>query len=214
MVYTGQCILSGALTTAGAFLAMAFTNFKGIQEMGVICGGGLLICLFPMMTMLPVLLLKGHQNVLDHLEGDVAERRARIENLWLQRPVLVTCITIALCVLAALQIHKVYFDYNLLHMQSAGLPSVEFEKKLLNSADKSVLFGAVIATNLDQAVSLEERIKKLPAVANIESITRFLTEDQTKKLAMVGEVKSDLAAIAFQDPDRSPGAIAEFSATP
>ena len=66
MVFTGQGIFTGALTTAGAFLAMAFTNFKGIQEMGIICGGGLLLCLVPMMTMLPVLLLRGRQNVIDH----------------------------------------------------------------------------------------------------------------------------------------------------
>ena len=43
MVFTGQGIFTGALTTAGAFLAMYFTNFKGIQEMGLICGGGLLV---------------------------------------------------------------------------------------------------------------------------------------------------------------------------
>jgi predicted RND superfamily exporter protein len=66
MVFTGQGIITGALTTAGAFLAMAFTNFKGIQEMGIICGGGLLVCLVPMMTLLPVLLLRGRQNVIDH----------------------------------------------------------------------------------------------------------------------------------------------------
>ena len=154
IVYTGQGIFTGALTTAGAFLAMAFTNFKGIQEMGIICGGGLLVCLIPMMTMLPVLLLKGRQNVIDHDEGDIAERRARIENLWLKRPVLVTCVTVALCAVAATQLPKVYFDYDLLHMQSAGLPAVEFEKKLLNSADKSVLFGAVTATNQQDANAL------------------------------------------------------------
>ena len=34
MVYTGQGIFTGAFTTAGAFLAMWFTRFKGIQEMG------------------------------------------------------------------------------------------------------------------------------------------------------------------------------------
>ena len=66
MVFTGQGIFTGALTTAGAFLAMAFTNFKGIQEMGIICGGGLLVCFIPMMTLLPVLLLRGRQNVMDH----------------------------------------------------------------------------------------------------------------------------------------------------
>ncbi len=66
MVFTGQGIFTGALTTAGAFLAMGFTNFRGIQEMGIICGGGLLLCLVPMMTLLPVLLLRGRQNVIDH----------------------------------------------------------------------------------------------------------------------------------------------------
>jgi len=50
-----RAFFTGALTTAGAFLAMAFTNFKGIQEMGIICGGGLLLCFIPMMTMLPVI---------------------------------------------------------------------------------------------------------------------------------------------------------------
>jgi hopanoid biosynthesis associated RND transporter like protein HpnN len=200
MVYTGQGIFTGAFTTAGAFLAMGLTDFRGIQEMGIICGGGLLVCLIPMLTMLPALLLKGRQNVIDHEQGDPL-RRARIENLWLDRPIVVTCITVALCAAAATQVHKVYFDYDLLHMQSAGLPAVEFEKKLID-ADKSVLFGAVIATNLDQAVVLEEKLKKLPAVANVESMVRFLSEDQTRKLEVVKEVKTILAPIQFAPPDR------------
>ena len=213
IVYTGQGIFTGAFTTAGAFLAMAFTNFKGIQEMGIICGGGLLVCLVPMLTMLPVMLLKGRQNVIDHEHPHIAERRARIENLWLGRPVLVTCITVALCGVAATQIHKVYFDYDLLHMQSAGLPAVEFEKKLLDSADKSVLFGAVIATNLEEAAELEERLKQLPAVASVDSITRFLSENQTNQLALVGEIKASLAPIHFLPPDPSPVRVEELSRT-
>jgi predicted RND superfamily exporter protein len=105
MVFTGQGIFTGALTTAGAFLAMYFTNFKGIQEMGLICGGGLLLCFVPMMTLLPVLLLRGHQNVMDHqIHED--EARARIENIWLQRPVLVTGIVVATCALAFTQIYR------------------------------------------------------------------------------------------------------------
>src|SRR5262249_27570792 len=141
MVYTGQGIFTGAFTTAGAFLAMAFTDFRGIQEMGIICGGGLLVCLIPMLTILPVLLLQGRQNVIDHVQGDLAERRARIENIWLPRPVGPSCITLGLCALFATQIHKVYFDYNLLNMQSKGLASVEFEKKLIHAND------AIAATN-------------------------------------------------------------------
>ena len=213
MVFTGQGIFTGAFTTAGAFLAMAFTDFKGIQEMGIICGGGLLICLIPMMTMLPVLLLRGRQNVIDHHQVELAARRARIENFWLQRPFWVVGVTLALCALAAFQILKVKFDYNLLNLQSAGLPAVEFEKKLIASASKSVLYAAVIATNLDQAIAFERQLTNLSSVHSVESMTKYLAEDQTRKLALVGDIKSDLASVRFEPPDPQPVVIRDLSST-
>jgi hypothetical protein len=225
MVFTGQGIFTGAFTTGGAFLAMGLTNFKGIQEMGIICGGGLLVCLVPMMTLLPVLLLRGRQNIIDHKQGDLSETRARIENIWLRRPVVVTVITVALCGLAGSQLGKVYFDYNLLHMQSAGLPAVEFEEKLIHAATnsvsgsttnangKSVLFGAVVADTLDQAVRLEEDLKKLPVVADVESVAGYLGENQTRKLELIGEIKQELAGLQFTDPDANPVDTPELSRT-
>src|ERR1041385_9168779 len=113
MVFTGQGIFTGASTTAFAFLAMGFTNFKGIQEMGIICGGGLLICFFPMMMLLPVLLLRGRQNEIDHLVVQPPRARARIESIWLNHPVPVVAITAIFTTIAALQMPKLYFDYNL-----------------------------------------------------------------------------------------------------
>ncbi len=213
MVYTGQGIFTGGLTTAGGFLAMGLTNFKGIQEMGIICGGGLLICMVPMMTLLPALLLRGRQNVADHEKGEIAKKRARIENLWLGRPGLSAGVTLALCALAATQLHKLYFDYNLLHMQSEGLPAVVYEEDLIKSTPKSVLFGAVIATNLPQAVALEQQLTNLPAVASIDSISSFLSEDQTNKLGLVGDIKQELACVKFGQPDSKPVDVQELSGT-
>ena len=203
MVFTGQGIFTGALTTAGAFLAMRFTHFKGIQEMGMICGGGLLICFVPMMTLLPALLLRGRQNIMDH-ETSEDLTRARIENLWLQRPVLVLAITAGLCGLALFEARKVYFDYNLEKLQSTGLPSVVFEQKLLNSADQSLLEGAVVADSLTNAIDLEQRIRKLPTVADVEPpaslLENFLNSNNQAKLALIGQIKHDLAPLAFGTP--------------
>jgi hopanoid biosynthesis associated RND transporter like protein HpnN len=214
MVYTGQGIFVGALTTAGAFLAMWLTNFKGIQEMGIICGGGLLVCFIPMITLLPVLLLRGRQNVLDHIHHDV-ERRKRIENLWLERPVAVTFIVGTLCVLALSEARKVYFDYNLLNMQSAGMPAVLFEQKLIDSADKSVLYGAVVADSLPQAIELEKQIEKLPTVASngVQSMATYLAEDQTEKLRLIGQIKQQVAPVLFGATDIQPVNIKDFSRT-
>jgi len=213
MVFTGQGIFTGAFTTAGAFLAMVLTNFKGIQEMGLICGFGLLICFVPMMTLLPVLLLRGRQNVIDHAQGMPDSRRARIEGLWLRRPVLTTSIVLVLCGLAATQVRKVYFDYDLLHLQSKGLPAVVYTQKLIDSTPKSLLYAAVIAPNLERAIALEEQITNLSSVSGIDSITRFLAEDQTRKLALVAGIKRDLAPICFPKADAAPVKLTELSTT-
>jgi len=213
MVFTGQGIFTGALTTAGAFLAMTLTHFKGIQEMGIICGGGLLICFIPMMTLLPVMLLRGRQNVIDHRATE-DDTRARIENIWLQRPLLVMSITAGLCLAAFWESRKVHFDYNLIKMQSPSLPSVVFEHKLLDSADKSLLYGAVMVDSLTNAVELREKIKQLPVVADIDPpfYGDFLM-DQSKKLELVGQIKQEIASFQFNPADLRPVDIYELSRT-
>ncbi|MGH7971235.1 MAG: MMPL family transporter, partial [Limisphaerales bacterium] len=149
--FTGQGIVTGALTTAGAFLAMALTHFEGIQEMGIISGGGLLLCLVAMMTALPALLLRGRQTGRGRPTVQLPPRRLRIEFVILRRPVVVLVVALLLTLAAGLNIPAVYFDYDLLHMQSPRLPSVQYEKKLLRFAGASSLYGVVLAHSLDQA---------------------------------------------------------------
>jgi hopanoid biosynthesis associated RND transporter like protein HpnN len=216
LVFTGMGVVTGALTTAGAFLAMAATDFRGIQEMGIICGGGLVICLIPMMTILPVMLLRGRQNVIDHALGTKLDRREMIENLWLSRPRRVIAITVAICLAALIPARKVYFDYNLLEMQSKGLASVIFGDKLINSAKKSVLFGAIVADSLEDAVRLEARLTNLPTVASvdlagIDNMAHYLTEDQSGKLEIVGQIKREMENLQFAPEDNSPANIRELS---
>jgi hopanoid biosynthesis associated RND transporter like protein HpnN len=216
MVFTGQGIFTGAATTAFAFLAMGLTHFKGIQEMGIICGGGLLVCFVPMMTLLPVLLLRGRQNVIDHKIKEPVQR-ARIEHLWLQNPGLTIAVTAALCVAAAIGARQVYFDYNLIQMQSQTLPSVIFEQKLIKSADKSLLFGAVIADSLTNAIELEEKMKQLPNVASIQPpeslFNDFLNPDQGEKLKLIGQIKREVSPLEFQPPDLNPVNVSNLSLT-
>jgi uncharacterized protein len=221
IVNTGMGIFTGAFTTAGAFFAMAAADFKGIQEMGIICGGGMLVCLVPMMTLLPVLLLRGKQNVLDHelapaldkretLESD---RRARIENIWLQRPWIAIGVITAITAAAVIPIRKVYFDYNLLHMQSAGLPAVLFQDKLIQSSTRSVLFGAVVAQDLIEATNLVAVITNLPTVASVETMALYLTEDQSHKLELISKIKQVTRQINFFPVDPQPADVDELSRT-
>ena len=56
----------------------------------------------------------------------------------------------------------------------------------------------MIATNLATRISLEQQLTNLPAVASVESITRFLSEDQSRKLHDHGdEDQAELGSISF-----------------
>jgi hopanoid biosynthesis associated RND transporter like protein HpnN len=213
MVYTGQGVFTGALTTSAAFVAMALTNFKGIQEMGVICGGGMLICFVVMMTMLPVLLFRGTQNRMDHEQALKPDLRARIESIWLQRPVPVIVATISLSLAALLMFPRIYFDYDLLNLQSKGLPAVVFAKKLIDSKAKSVLFAAVVADSPQQAVDLEKRLRALSTVADVDSMATRVMGEQVETRRMIGEIKKDIASIHFEPADMAPVNLAGLSRT-
>lgn len=213
MVNTGLGIFTGCLTTAGAFLAMALTDFRGIREMGFISGGGLVICLVPMMTLLPALLLRGRQNLLDRRLPLRAEHRARLERWWLDRPVAVVVFTALTCALAVTQFSKVHFDYNLLHMQSQNLPAVVFIRKLIASESKSVLYAAVLTDSLPKAVALEKQLAQLDSVASVESLSSFLSEEQSAKLELVGRIKQVVAGLDFAPMDPAPVNVNELRET-
>jgi hopanoid biosynthesis associated RND transporter like protein HpnN len=212
IVNTGMGVFTGAATTAGAFFAMALSDFRGVQEMGIICGGGMMVCLVPMMSMLPALILRGKQNVIDVQLGDILEnksaeqidRRAKIENLWLRRPVTTIVLILALSLLAILPARKVHFDYNLLHMQSPDLEAVIFQDKLIKRSDRSVLFGAVVADSLEEGKRLLTAITNLPSVGGVDTMITYLTEDQTRKLELVRQIKTNLETLKFSPLDPMP----------
>lgn len=223
MVHTGQGILTGCLTTAGAFLAMALTHFRGIQEMGIITGGGMVVCLVPMLTLLPILLMRGRQNRLDiadrvgpgkrNAAGVGIGFRAKLERAWLGHPWIVLGANGVLCCAAAWTAPRVRFDYNLLNMQSKGLPAVVFEKKLVASSEKSVLYAAVVATNLGQAVMLQRQLTNLPSVKSIDSMASYLAEPPGNKLTLIRTIRESVSGIRFAEPDRSPVDLVSLNQT-
>lgn len=213
LVNTGQGIFTGALTTAVAFLAMGLTDFKGIREMGIISGCGLLVSLVPMITLLPVLLLRGRQNLLDHLPQQGHHRRARLERLWMERPGWVMGAAGLITALSFWQFPKVHFDYNLLNLQSKGLSSIVYEHKLIASDSRSVLFGSVMVDSIAEARALEPRLLALPSVASVDSMASFMGEDQQAKLAAIREVKRQLEGIEFAEPDPETVSLSELRRT-
>jgi len=104
-----------------------------------------------------------------------------------------------------------------MELQSPSLSSVVFEQKLTH-ADKSVLFGAVVATNLEHAILLEKQLGQLTnTVADVEPppdmLENFIEANQIKKLPLVRAIKQEVQPLQFAMPDRQPVDIYALSRT-
>jgi len=112
------------------------------------------VCLIPMMTSDAGELTdsKVVKNVIDSC-GKEMSRKGRIafENLWIQRPVLVTWITVSLCALGCDSDSRCLFRLRPSDIcKGAGLPAVEFKKNLSQLLINTVLFALGIATNQEK----------------------------------------------------------------
>jgi hopanoid biosynthesis associated RND transporter like protein HpnN len=205
LIFTGLGIFTSCFTTAGAFFAMTLTHFKGIREMGLVSGVGLLLCLIPMMTLLPLLLVWARRKAPEEpVPSHRTDRRERIEQLYLRHPGVVLVCGVLFTMFTLAQLPRVRFDYNLLHLQTRGLSAVGMEHKLIESGSQSLLYCAVVAESLPHAQELEAKALALPSVANVISMVKYLTENQDRKLALVRDIKLEVANIPIPGLDQKP----------
>lgn len=229
---TGQGIVTGAITTALAFFSMTFTDFRGIQEMGIITGGGMMVSLVPMISLLPVWLLHGSHRTLVPVglptpAGNQETRlplRSRMERWWMTRPGMTIGAIGALTALSIPFAQKVTFDYNLLNMQSKSLDAVEWEHKLIESTPKSALFAAVMTDSVAEARELEEKALQLDSVGSVDSMASVLyasvpdtgaesNKESMARLETAREIQNALAGLTFSEPSDEPASVAELSRT-
>jgi hopanoid biosynthesis associated RND transporter like protein HpnN len=236
--FTGIGVVTNALTIAGAFYIILLTNFKGMREMGLIAGSGVIVCLLPMLTLLPLLLVGGKPDLRDQLAigsnhksrdplmislqssihhplaaQSTNTRWARFEQVYLKRPWLVLLGGAIFTMFTIVGSFKVQFDYNLLHLQSRDLPAVRLQHQLTLAGSQSLLSCAVIADSLPQAWEWERRINQLPSVARVISLVKYLTEDQERKLTLIREIKQELGAIPLPELDARPVNLPNLSQT-
>jgi len=98
----------------------------------------------------------------------------------------------------------VRFDYNVLDLQSKGLPSVETELRLLKADVESTLFASIVCNDFQEVRALHERLSKLPTVATVHSIAEVIPERQEQKTEVIHGIKQELGSVQFAVPAYDP----------
>ncbi len=194
--HTGPSIITAGVTNAAAFFAMGLSGFRGVIELGIIAGGGMLIATVATMTVLPALLLLVHRKE-EATHIPTWTMAARVELMLLRRPSFTLGICALVTLLAVIVGGRVQFDYNVLNLQSAKAESVKTELSLLHADAESTIFASVVCSNLDEARQLQNRLVQLPTVRSVHSIAEMIPEDQESKIKMIQDIRQALGTIHF-----------------
>ncbi|MBA4142559.1 MAG: MMPL family transporter [Nitrosospira sp.] len=201
---SGGALFACALTTALAFYAFMPTAYRGVAELGLISGTGMLISLMVTLTLVPALqrYLPTPRSAIPGAEKQPLGKLLEFTLRW-RKPVYV--ITVVGFIAAAAILPRVKFDYNLLNMQNAEGEAVQAFRILLADTDSSPWHAVALVNNRDEADLLAQRLKNLPAVSRVVTILDFVPGAQDEKLALIEEMALTMGPVALSTRTRAAG---------
>jgi uncharacterized protein len=208
----GTSIVTGAVTSALAFFCAAFTDFVGVAELGIIAGGGILLCTVATFTVLPAMVVIADQNRrLEELPKPFRGEAVRWATGRMPTGILIaSAIVIAVIISWNFEfkggqiVSRLRYDHNLLNLQAKGIESVDTQTRIFQASNHSLLFAVSMADSAEEARQLKAQFEALPTVHHVEELASRLPiapASQTK--LMVQAFYAQLARLPESPPPPS-----------
>lgn len=202
---TGPAILLAALSTCLAFLPLTLTGFKGLAELGLICGVGLFVSSITTICLLPALIVLFDRPATRTSLTDVEQEVRPLMRITRKRAIAILALTVVGAGFSLWGAEKVKFDLNMLHLQSKSAESVEWETRLIKGSKYPSIYGVLFAHSLVEAAGKTEALKRLHTVSKVQSVNDFLPSDQGAKIPLVRRIEPIIANIPLRL--RPPGTV-------
>ncbi len=191
----GPGLTTSAVATALAFFTIGLSDFPGIAELGIIAGGGILLCWLASLTTLPALLHWSDAHRAPWPVPAPLDVYAWFRPLT-ERPRLVVALYAIFTGLVCCGLKDLWYDHNLLNLQAKGLESVELEKSLLQS-DCGASFATVMAKSREEVVARKAMYadrKLCPMVDSVDEIATYVPTAITQKQPLIQRIHDRLSA--------------------
>jgi uncharacterized protein len=176
-------LLLAAASIAAAFYSFLPTAYRGLSELGLIAGIGIIIALATTLTLLPALLT---------VLKPAPERKpigfaalASLDRFLEKRRNWIVGTTLAATILGLPLLAGLRFDFNPLNLRARDAESVVTLLDLMKVPDTSPNTIDVLKSDLAQASATAEELRQLPEVGRVLTLQSFVPEDQDPKLALI-----------------------------
>jgi predicted RND superfamily exporter protein len=206
----GPGVVTGALTTALAFLTISTTEFTSYGRMGVITAIGLMVGVVTTLLLLPVVMGRGDLDVHVDPPKPIGGMGA-LAKLARSSPLLILIGAVALALLGVAFTPS--FNPRFLEFLPRSMESTQGLTKLEKDGALTPWFAWVTADDLEQARGQAETLRSMDSVARVDSPTDMLPKLDAERLAKLQrdfagiERDPDWAKLAAREPD--PAALAK-----
>ncbi len=199
---SGKGILSGALTTACAFFTLTISSSRGMKEMGIVMGSGLLCILLVTFLLLPSLLVLRERRLEKRRKKGKEKRRWARKDIsfrflgkatgFMGRHFITTLIaSLAATVILIFFATKITFDQNYMNIEAKGLTSILLQDTVLDKFDLGMDYALILADSPEKSRKIAQASRDLASVAMAEDISFYLPseEEQKKRLPYIIEIR-------------------------
>jgi hopanoid biosynthesis associated RND transporter like protein HpnN len=177
-----QLTLAAAAVAAG-FFSFLPTDYRGLSELGLIAGTGMVIAFVTSVTLLPALISLFNPPGEPHPLGFTW--LAPVDRFMERHRIAIVVLTLAVAVLGSPLLYFLHFDFNVLNMRSAKVESVATYLELKRDASTGINSIYVLKPSLADADKAAPRLAELPEVSRAITLSNFVPEDQEQKLALI-----------------------------
>ena len=175
------------LAIAAGFFAFLPTDYKGVSELGLIAGGGMIIALAASLTVLPAMLtllpVRGKPEPAGfRWAAPIDVRLARSA-----KPILAVVLVIAGG--ALFTVERVRFDGDPLNLKDPQRESVVAARMLSTDPSGTPYRIDITAAGPGEAAALKSKLEALPQIRQVLTLASFIPADQAAKLEILDQTR-------------------------
>jgi len=198
----GAPLTLAALATAAGFLSFLPTEYRGLSELGLIAGVGMLIAFATSITLLPALLSRLKPRSEPDPLGYAA--LAPVDRFLERHRIAILVITGLVVVGASPLLLRLQFDFNPIHLRSPKVESVATYMELEQDPDTGVNDIGAMEPSLAAADEVAAKLRALPQVARVVTLSTFIPDHQDQKLPLIEETEKTLHATLYPSETSAP----------
>jgi uncharacterized protein len=203
----GAPLTLAALATAAGFLSFLPTAYRGLSELGLIAGVGMLVAFITSITLLPALLNTFKPPSEPHALG--YKFLAPVDEFLERHRTPILIVTALLILGASPLLYWLKFDFNPMNLRNRNVESVATYLQLQGEPDNAANDIVALEPSLAVADEVAVKLRALPQVARVTTLSTFIPDHQEQKLPLIQNTAETLGPALTPDKISPPPTDAE-----